>query len=219
MADECVILLHGLARTDASMSKMAVSLKSTGYQVVNVSYPSTRKSIAKLATEAVATGLAKCPDNTPVNFVTHSLGGILVRYYLQQNSLPELNRVVMLGPPNKGSEVVDKLRNIPGFRLINGPAGMALGSDDNSVPNQLASVDFDLGVIAGTRTVNPVLSTMLPNPDDGKVSVEGTKVAGMNDHISLPVTHTFMMRNNQVIAQAIYYLKHGCFKQQETIDR
>ena len=218
MADECVILLHGLARSDASMARMAVSLKEVGYQVVNVSYPSTKKDIAALAEEAVTEGLKKCPDDAAVNFVTHSLGGILVRHYLQGNTIESLNRVVMLGPPNGGSQVVDKLRNVPGLTLANGLAGMELGAGDGSVPKQLAPVDFELGIIAGTRTVNPILSTMLPNPDDGKVSVESTRVAGMNDHIQLPVTHTFMMRNSKVIEQVIHYLENGQFKRLEEPD-
>lgn len=214
MADECVILLHGLARSDASMGKMERSLRKAGYRVVNIDYPSTRYPIDELADRAVSDGLSRCPDNAAIHFVTHSLGGILVRSYLSRQTIENLRRVVMLAPPNAGSQVVDRLKSVPGFKAANGPAGIQLGTGENSVPKALGSVDFDLGVIAGTRTVNPILSTMLPNPDDGKVSVQSTKVKGMNDHIQLPVTHTFMMRNRKVIEQVIHYLHSGRFKRE-----
>ena len=215
-ADECVVLLHGLARTDSSMAKMEKSLRQAGYQVVNISYPSTRHTIAELSERAITRGLAKCPDGVAINFVTHSLGGILVRNYLHDREIKNLHRVVMLGPPNAGSQVVDRLQYVPGFKAVNGPAGVELSTAEDSVPNKLGPVDFDLGVIAGTRTVNPILSTMLPNPDDGKVSVENTKIEGMNDHIQLPVTHTFMMRNKKVVEQVIHYLKQGKFKHEKS---
>ena len=134
-----------------------------------------------------------------------------MRQYLTANRIANLGRTVMLAPPNHGSEVVDKLSKLPGFKLANGDAGMQLGTGEGSVPTGLGAVNFDLGVIAGTRTVNPILSTLLPNPDDGKVSVASTRVAGMNDHIELPVSHTFMMRNRKVIAQTLHYLQQGKF--------
>lgn len=83
-----------------------------------------------------------------------------------------------MAPPNQGSQVVDSLRDVPGFKLINGKAGLQLGTDDKSIPAQLGPVKFELGVIAGSRTVNVLLSQFLPNPDDGKVSVQSTRVAG-----------------------------------------
>ncbi|RKZ83821.1 MAG: alpha/beta hydrolase [Gammaproteobacteria bacterium] len=208
---ECVILLHGLARSDGSMKKLAQALDDAGYLTVNVSYPSTKQHIEALAPDAITKALAQCPEDSTINFVTHSMGGILVRQYLKKNIIKNLGRVVMLGPPNKGSHVVDNLSKIPGFKLINGPAGMQLGTTEVSIPNTLGSANFELGIIAGNRSVNPILSLMLPVPNDGKVSVEHTKLEGMNDHIELPVTHSFMMNNKSVIAQIIYFLVHGSF--------
>lgn len=210
---ECVVLLHGLARTSSSMDTLANSLRATGYAVANVDYPSRQKPIEELAGPAVADGLAGCPHAvTKVHFVTHSLGGILVRYHLAQKPMANLGRVVMLGPPNKGSHVVDSLRDVPGYTWLNGPAGLQLGTEPTSVVNTLGPVDFPLGVIAGTSTFNPLLSLTLPNPDDGKVSVEHTKVDGMADLIEMPHTHTFMMSAKPVIAQVKYFLQNGQFR-------
>ncbi len=196
------------------MTKLAKALECAGYLTINVNYPSTQYKVEKLAAVVIAKALAICPKAAKINFVTHSMGGILVRQFLSNNVIKNMGRVVMLGPPNKGSQVVDKLGNIPGFKLINGPAGMQLGTTKQSVPNSLGPVDFDLGIISGTRSINPILSLMIPKPNDGKVSVDSSKVAGMVDHIELPVTHSFMMTNEAVIAQAIYFLAHGRFKTQ-----
>lgn len=214
---ECVILLHGLARSDSSMNKMERELKKEGFTVQNVSYKSRKYTIEKLAKDAIAPAVMKCGEQEKINFVTHSMGGILVRQYLSAIQLPQLNRVVMLGPPNKGSEVVDKLGNFPGFHFINGDAGLQLGTGKSSVPNKLGAVDFDLGVIAGTRSINLMLSAIIPGPDDGKVSIDSTKIDGMNDHIEMPVTHPFMMKNTKVIEQVILYLRSGHFTHEKTL--
>ena len=210
-----VILLHGLARTDRSMAKLEQALSETGYCVDNIGYESTRHDIETLAETAIGEALGNCPADGRVNFVTHSLGGILVRQYLSRHRIENLGRVVMLGPPNNGSEVVDKLGRFPGFHAINGDAGLELGTAESSVPRRLGSADFDLGIIAGTRSMNPLLSNMIPGIDDGKVSVESTRLEGMRDHIEIAVTHTFMMRDNEVIEQVIHYLRHGRFRRDE----
>lgn len=210
---ECVILLHGLARSSASMEKMQSVLESSGFVVVNVDYPSREYAIERLAEIAISEGIDHCKAYKagPIHFVTHSLGGILVRIFVEKNEQVKIHRVVMLGPPNQGSEVVDALENVPLFDWVNGPAGLQLGTDLSDIPKSLGPVNFELGVIAGTRTVNPILSTMLPKPNDGKVSVDSTKVSGMSDFIVLPTTHTFMMRNDLVIQQTVHFLKQGVF--------
>lgn len=206
-----VILLHGLARTDKSMGKIEGILSRQGYCVTNVSYDSRDGDIETLASKAIVPALIDCPPADQVHFVTHSLGGILLRQYLSNDSIENLGRVVMLGPPNNGSEVVDELRKVPGFDLWNGEAGLELGTDANSVPRRLGSANFELGVIAGTSSINPLLSNMIPGPDDGKVSVESTRLEGMSDHIEMEVTHTFMMLDDEVIKQVISFLQSGKF--------
>ena len=206
-----VILLHGLARTEKSMAPMQRALEKEGFCVTNVGYESRNGVVEALALEAIQPALDACDDSRPVHFVTHSLGGILVRQYLAEHRIENLGRVVMLGPPNKGSEVVDKIGEVPGFHFINGDAGLQLGTGETSVPNRLGEANFDVGIIAGTRSINLILSTMIPGTDDGKVSVENTRLEGMNDHIEMEVTHPFMMRNDAVIRQVVHYLRSGRF--------
>ncbi len=216
---EWAILLHGLCRTSRSLVPMERALTAAGYRVLNVDYPSRTATIEALSEAAIGRAVAECQLHRPVkiHFVTHSLGGILVRSYLARHTVPSLGRVVMLGPPNQGSEVVDKLGAWWFFRKLNGPAGSELGTDNNSPPNQIGPANFCAGVIAGDRSINWINSWLIPGPDDGKVSVARTKLAGMTDHLILHTTHPLMMRNRTAIRQTLHFLRHGRFAAGENV--
>jgi hypothetical protein len=213
VAKDCVVLLHGLARSAGAMDTMQQALDDAGYHTVNVDYPSRKHAIEVLAPMVIAPALAQCraEQSRVIHFVTHSMGGILLRQYTQDNVIVDLGRVVMMGPPNQGSQVVDNLKDVPGFEAYNGPAGMQLGTGEQDIPKQLGPVSFELGVIAGTSSINLILSTFLPNPDDGKVSVENTKVQGMCALVTVAVSHPFLMKRQQVIDQVLHFLRSGSF--------
>lgn len=212
-AQDCVVLLHGLGRTSHAMDNLARDLKAEGYLVVNESYPSRAKPIAEL-TRAVGDGITQCrAQSAPsIHFVTHSLGGILVRAYFQDHVVPEAHRVVMLGPPNHGSEVVDRHGDAWWFKLFTGPAGQELGTSSESLPNRLAPIPLEVGVIAGTKSLDPWFSAALPRPNDGKVSVWSARLAEMQDFITVPHSHTFIADAEGVSMQIQHFLAHGAFE-------
>jgi pimeloyl-ACP methyl ester carboxylesterase len=193
---------------------MQEALEMDGYRVCNVEYPSRDHSIEILAAEFVAPAIAKCFPNggdKPIHFVTHSLGGIIVRQLAATHAVPNLGRVVMLSPPNHGSEVVDKLGGFKLFGWINGPAGNELGTNPASAPLRLGPATFELGVITGARTVNPFLSMMIPGKDDGKVAINNAKLAGMADFLVLRCSHPMIMKSPHAIDQTLYFMHHGAF--------
>jgi hypothetical protein len=214
IAHECVVLLHGLNRSWSAMRDMAEGLQQQGFTTVNVDYPSQSGTIDEVAPLAVDTGLAECRKTgaTRIHFVTHSIGGILLRYSLASSPVSDLGRVVMLAPPNQGSEIVDRTGSWPGAEIFSGKAGLQLGTDPDSVPSQLGPVDFELGIIAGTGTMNPWMSAMLPDPDDGKVSVASTRVEGMDDFLLVDNNHHYITESEDVIRNTGYFLLHGRFE-------
>ncbi|WP_372809038.1 esterase/lipase family protein [Pontiella sp.] len=209
---ETVVLLHGLARSSRSMNKLARELAAEGYTVINHGYPSRSATVEVLAKdifEALEARIAQAPQ---VHFVTHSMGGIVLREHLEHNEIPNLGRVVMLAPPSRGSEVPDKLGWLKPFQWINGPAGNQLGTGSESRPLRQKPPAFELGIIAGDRSINPILSMLIPGKDDGKVSLARVKPATYTDYVQLHATHPCISRNRKAIAQTKYFLEHGMFK-------
>jgi len=208
-------MLHGLCRTSHSMAKMECALTNAGFKVRNVNYPSRTASIQQLADDAIGKAVVACQQDgaKKIDFVTHSLGGILVRSYLARHSVPSLGRVVMLAPPNQGSAVADRLRHFPPFRWFTGVNGARLGTGADALPRALGPWPdgIDLGIIAGNRTLNPLFSAWLDGANDGKVSVTSTHLAGMHDHLVLPHSHTWLQWRADTARAVSRFLQHGRF--------
>ena len=212
---DSVVLVHGLGRTPASMTVLRARLEGAGFRVVNFGYPSTSEEFESLVDSLRAAVENCCAElASAVHFVTHSMGGVLVRSYLAGRSTQFDGRVVMLSPPNQGSELIDAFGDLPLLRATLGPAGARLGTDSMGIAQELGPIDFSLGIITGDRSINPIGSWLIPGPDDGKVSVARAQLDGSADFIMVPATHTFIMNRSDVADQIVHFLREGAFLSQ-----
>jgi hypothetical protein len=194
------------------MRPLASRLEREGYAVRNVGYPSWRLDPERLLALLDAE-LAPWRTSPPgsVHFVTHSLGGIMLRAWLARAPFAALGRVVMLAPPNAGSEVVDRFGRA---RALLGRTGQLLGTDTAAWPGGLPPAGFEVGIIAGTRSINPLFSAVLPGENDGSVSVASTRLPGARAFVTVPHTHTFIMRSHRVHDEVVGFLRTGSFRSQ-----
>jgi triacylglycerol lipase len=202
-----VILLHGLGRSPLSLRYAEYRLRKAGWSAVNIGYPSRGHPIEELAS-FVASRLPT--SGRPMHFLTHSMGGIVLRCLVKANRPPNLGRAVMLGPPNAGSQLASRMgsRRLP--RWLMGPALRQIGVEADSVPNRLGPVDFQVGVIAGHRSLDP-FRLLLAGESDGRVCLPETRVAGMADWLCVPRGHALLMLDPRVLDQALHFLAHGRF--------
>ena len=208
--EEAVVLVHGLGRSRASMMVLAQRLEWAGYGVTIVGYNSLSTAFAE-QTATVRSVVERCCSESPrIHFVGHSLGGLVIRGYLAETAPERLGRVVLLAPPNQGSLFIDWLDDIPVAAEVLGPVGMALGTDTTDIPATLPAPDYEMGIIAGTRSIQPIGHLAIPGPDDGIVSVEQTRVEGV-PVIVLPRSHAFIMSSRYTARAVIEFLRTGEF--------
>lgn len=209
---EVVVLLHGLMRSERAVRSLARHVAEAGYTVLTPRYPSTRATPEELVASLDAAVDAGCRRAPRLHFVAHSMGGVLVRAYLAEHDLPNMGRVVMLGTPNHGSEIVDALGGAAVFRWFIGPTAVALGTGPRSWPRQLPDPAYEVGIVAGSSTLDPIGSRLIPGDDDGRVSVASTKLAGMADHLVVSRSHTFLLYDDAVARQVVHFLQNGYFR-------
>jgi len=212
---ECVVLVHGLGRSADSMNFLQERLHEQGYDTVSLDYPSTALPIEDLAQEYLPKAIAECQKTAPqtIHLVSHSLGGIIIRQAFKDKRPNNLGRVVMLSPPNHGSEVADTLKNFSPYRWFFGPVGAQLGTENTSLPNQLGAVTYPVGVITGDRHApfDTWFADIIPGDDDGKVSVKSARLDGMSDFLVVHESHPFIMNSVEVADEVIHFLHKGHF--------
>ena len=207
-----MVVVHGLGRTPASMVLLVDRLERAKFRVVNFGYPSTSEPVEALVARLRETIEECCREERGrIHFVTHSMGGILVRVYLAQHSPDHNGRVVMLSPPNQGSEIAQAFAESPILNGLLGPAGSQLRTDSAGIAHQLGPASFELGIITGSRSLNPLGSWLIPGADDGKVGVERARLEGADAFRVIPATHTFIMNRQDVADECIHFLQEGRF--------
>ena len=211
---EKVVLLHGFGRSAMSMLLLNSALTEAGYDVYSLDYPSTDEAPEALV-EIVGEKINSCCKDRAetVHFVGHSFGGLLVRDYLGRHQPKNLGHVVLIGTPNKGSELADDDLGIAAQETLlewAGPSAQVLHTGPDGYPASLPAPDYPVGVIAGIRGTR-MSDKWLPTPNDGVVSVASARLDGMTDFIAVEVTH-WDMRSNPVVAELVIdFLRHGRF--------
>lgn len=212
MKQDHIVILHGIFRSSKHMRKLASFLETQGYYVHNLDYPSTRNDLETLTDDLITQLKTRLPTDQRVHFIGYSMGGLLVRTILAHYRPAHLGQVVQLAPPNHGSEVANFLRRFWLYKKLYGPAGQQLITDQSAIQPLFGPIDFPLGILAGTRSLDPFSSwCLLPGRNDGKVTVDSTKLSGMTEHHLVPATHTFFPQNRQVHRLTLHFLQHQCF--------
>ena len=213
---EAVVVVHGLGRTAASMTILVSRLKNAGFRVHSFGYPSTSEPMEALVDRLQAEVSQCCgTEAETVHFVTHSMGGVLVRSHLSQQPEAHRGRVVMLSPPGQGSEIIDAFADSPLLQSLVGPAASRLRTDSTGIASQLGPVRFSLGIVTGDRSLSPIGSWLIPGPDDGKVGVDQAMVDGATDFRVVSATHTFIMNRRDVAEEVVHFLRQGRFSEVE----
>jgi pimeloyl-ACP methyl ester carboxylesterase len=215
---ECVVLLHGVLAHGAFMKPLESALKDAGYRTVNISYPSRDQTIEEIAAEFLPRELAKhdLARAQKVHFVVHSMGGLITRAYLAKSRPANLGRVVMLGTPNHGSEAADRLAESDILRKIVGVNLAGLRTKENGAAGKLGRADYDLGIIAGDTSINPLFSSWVKGEADGPVSLDSAKLEGMRDFVIVPYSHTAMLWRSETAKQVLAFLRDGKFAHPES---
>jgi len=208
MTGRGVIAIHGIVRSSKSFSKMRGRLRDAGYQVFGFDYPSTRVEIADSA-EYLHSVIESLDGIEEINFVVHSMGGLVVRSYLANHRDPRIRRMVMVGVPNMGADMADRLRENPLYRAIFGPAGQQLVTDAAGFISRLPTPDFEFAIIAGSRGSMDGYNPLIPGDDDGTVGVSSTRLPGATDFVTVTGLHSFLMSNDAVIDHTLRFLKEG----------
>jgi len=212
-ATETVILMHGLRGSSRSMHNLKDALLHKHYHVILVDYPSTEYTIQQLAEMTIPPALRKADalGSKKVHFVTHSLSSLILRYYVQNHECEKLDAVVMLSPPNHGSDIIAPFDKWKWFQNYNGPAGMQLDAHGDFIDTLVEPVKFKVGIIMSDVSLHPVMSMILPGNDDGRVTVESAKLQGMQDFIVVHRTHHYLMKNKKVIQLVLSFIKNSHF--------
>ncbi len=210
---EAVILIHGLGRTQWSLKRLEKRLQQLGYVTYNESYPSTKQTVDKSANDYISKALEtlEAEKFDKIHFVTHSLGGILVRYYLSNHKIANLGRVLMLAPPNHGSEIADTFKDKWWYKMATGPSGQQL-TESSPLYSQLKPLQTEIGVIIGNRSSDPWFNFLFDGEHDGKVSVKSAKLEEQHQLQVVNCGHTLLMENRLVSDAIVKFLQTGELK-------
>lgn len=216
-----VVVVHGWAWLRDAMRPTVRFLHRQGYHVISVHYDSREEMPEAVVSDRIAPAVAAhCTDpERKIHFVGHSMGCLMIRAYLRDDAPSALGRVVLLAPPNQGIELVDRMKDWGLFCRIFGEPARLLGTAEDGFARRLGPVAYPAGVIMGCEVGLPVLSSMLPGPDDGVVTVESGRLEGMKDFLTVRCMHMTLPGHPVVLRQTVGFLRRGVFDPRDTSRR
>ena len=206
-----VMLVHGLGRSAGAFTEMEDALRGKGYETASVNYPSTRQGIQENA-DSLEKIIRSLDGVDTLSFVTHSLGALVVRDLISRADAwrdeARIHRIVMIAPPNQGSRLADRLKEVPAYQWLTGESGQGLTTDAAA---KLPVPDVEFGIIAGGRGNELGFNPLLSGDDDGFVAVSETRLDGARDFLLVPTTHGLVDDHPQTIEATLNFLRDGRF--------
>ncbi len=207
-----VLLVHGIAPLPGPFGSMEAALGEAGFDATAISYPSTRGSI-----EDHAAGIARLLDttdgSTKVSFVTHSMGGLVVRHLLAMDSAwkqrIKVGRIVQIAPPNQGAEMAGWVSRFRPYQLVFGRAGQGLSP---RAAKSIPTLNYPFAIIAGGKGDEVGFNPLLSGDDDGVVRVSETALMYAQAHLLVRANHAMLVGHPQVIKATTQFLKHGMIR-------
>jgi len=208
---EAVILVHGIWMNGTEMFRLRQRLTDTGYECHTFRYRSLKCSPEENAERLYK--YTQSIDAPVINFVCHSLGGLVLLHLFDKHLIEKKGRIVFLGVPVNGSQVARRLASTSITRWAMGKSTVHGLLGDRPVWKKwrdlgVISGNFPLGV--GMLVGGPIL------PHDGTVSVEETYLGGATDYITLPATHFGLLFSEEVATQVVTFLRAGKFGDEAT---
>ncbi len=212
MTGKVAVLIHGITRSSKCFRAMEPALHAAGFTTLGFDYPSTQVTIPECA-KYLRQFLESLDGVEEIHFVVHSMGGLVVRAALAEHQDPRIRRMVMLGVPNLGARMANLVKNFFAFKMIFGPAGQQLVEEAAGLIPGLPTPNFEFAVVAGARGTPDGFNPLIPGDDDGTVSVAATRLPGAADFLTVPVLHSFLMSNTDVIAACRRFLETGALRE------
>jgi pimeloyl-ACP methyl ester carboxylesterase len=210
-----VVLVHGFMDTRFHLFFMEKRLVDDGYRVINKTYPSVTMSIEECAdylARVIERGTEDIDGPYELDFITHSMGGLVARCYLAKYDPPQARRLVMIATPNRGVTKAELVARLPLADRVLGPALMEMAQG----PDYLCTLcggapTVEFAVIAGGKGDGQGYSVLIPGDDDGTVSVRSAYLPGASDFLLLDHIHNLICFYDDTITNAQSFLADGAF--------
>jgi pimeloyl-ACP methyl ester carboxylesterase len=210
-----IVLVHGFMDTRFHLYFMEKELIADGYVVINKTYPSASMSIEECAdylAGVIQRGTEDIKGPYELDFITHSMGGLVARCYLSRHRPPQAKRLVMIATPNRGVTKAELAARLPLADRVLGPALMEMAQGKDYLCGLCGGAPaIEFAVIAGGKGDGKGYSILIPGDDDGTVAVRSAYLPGAADFLLLDHIHNLICYYDDTIRNARAFIEEGAF--------